>query len=106
MPTTTAKRFTKQRDILIEYIADGMVAQGASRSEAISATTCIYFWDRDDVENLYKCINSDLDDNVKAAIVAHDFNGLSRKEKCFLPKSIQFKEGKHNGLSPILRPAL
>ncbi len=94
--------FTEHREEVIDYIKANMVDQGASRAEAITATTCILFWDSKDVENLYKCIHSELDDHVIAAIVAHDYNGLSGgyKDPYFLPKSTQFaKEEVQDALS-------
>jgi hypothetical protein len=84
--------FTEHREAVIDYIRKGIESQGGSKVEAISATTCIYFWGSDEVEDLFKCINSELPEHVIGAIVAHDFNGLSRGDECFLPKSYQFRE--------------
>ncbi len=91
---TTLKEFSLQREAVIDFIKEGIIDQGGTLSEAISATSCVYFWDSDDVENLYKCINSELSEHVIAAIVAHDFNGLSGgyKDPYFMPKSSQFSD--------------
>lgn len=92
--TATGKEFFKRREEVIEFIKKEMVAQGATLAEAVSATVAVEFFKLKDVENLYRCINSGLPENVIKAIVAHDFNGLARKEKGFLPKSTQFEETK------------
>lgn len=93
MSTDNQKDFRVRREDVINYIRKGIEDQGGSRADAISATSCIYFWGNEDVDNLYKCINSELPDHVIGAIVAHDFNGLSKgADKWFLPKSSQFKE--------------
>lgn len=86
------KTFSEKRDEVINYIRKNMIEQGASEVRAVGAVTCIFFWKREDVENLYNCIHSDLDETVKQSIVAHDYIGLSRNEEGFLPKSIQFAE--------------
>jgi len=72
---------------------DGMVAQGATSKQADNATMCVYTWDKEDVENLFKCIHSELPDHVIESIVAHDYNGMSGgyKDPGFLPKSSQFE---------------
>lgn len=93
MSTDAQKDFRVRREAVIDYIRKGIEDQGGSRSDSIAATSCIYFWQNDDVENLYRCINSEFPEHVINAIVAHDFNGLSRGvDKYFLPKSSQFSD--------------
>lgn len=83
--------FTEQRDAVAAYIRGGMQSQGATLNQAINATTSLYFFDRREVVNLYRCITSNLPGLTKTAIVAHDFNGLAAKSPHFLPKSRQFE---------------
>lgn len=86
----TDKGFVARREKVIKFIRERIEEQGANKIKALTATQCIYFWSSLDVENLYRCINSDLPQEVINAIVAHDYNGLAREDKCFLPKSSQF----------------
>jgi hypothetical protein len=91
--------FTDHREEVRNFIASGMMDQGATAEQACVETICVMFWDPNDVENLYRCINSNLGINVIKAIVAHDYNGLSRGDIGFLPKSTQFAKEKENALS-------
>lgn len=84
-------QFTEQRAAVIEYIRSGMIMQGATELQALEATTGVYFFDSREVVNLYRCITSDLQPDVIAAIVAHDYNGLANHAVAFLPKSRQFE---------------
>lgn len=95
----TSKSFIKRREEVIKFVRDRMHEQGATEVESLVATNCINFFSIMDVDNLYKCINSELTENVIASIVAHDFNGLSREDKFFLPKSSQFKDKELHALS-------
>jgi hypothetical protein len=97
--------FVRRREEVIDYIKQNMVEQGATRAEAITATTCVLFWSSKDVDNLYRCINSDLPKETIKAIVAHDFNGLSRGDVGFLPKSTQFSRVPEMELKvPYIKP--
>lgn len=85
--------FTEQREAVIAYIRGAMKSQGATLADAVSATTAVYFFASRDVMNLYRCINSrKVGGLTRAAIIAHDFNGLAAHDPEFLPKSRQFEE--------------
>ena len=84
------EQLAEHREEVIDFIRSGMIEQRVSKEQAILETTCIFFWKLTDIENLYRCINSDFAPEVIKAIVAHDFNGLAREDVCFLPKSTQF----------------
>lgn len=91
---TIIEEYVEQRNEVIEYVKARMIEQKVDWSVAIQETTCINFFPSRDVQNLYKCIKSDLPEHVIKAIVAHDFNGLSENKEHFLPKSRQFEEQK------------
>lgn len=88
---STITEFTEQREAVMAYIRGGMKSQGATPLQALEATTKVYFFDSREVVNLYRCITSNLPGLTKAAIVAHDFNGLAEHAVAFLPKSRQFE---------------
>lgn len=97
--------FVERREAVIKFISEQIKKQGATPKEVSWAVTRIYFWSSKDVENLYKCINSDLDENVIREIVAHDFNGLANNDEFFLPKSTQFADVPEMKLKvPYIKP--
>ena len=87
--TSPIVEFVEHREEVIKYIRKGLIHEGATKMEASTAVSQIYFWESNIVENLYKCINSGFD--VIVSIVTHDFNGLSSRDPHFVPKSIQFE---------------
>lgn len=87
---SAVSEFIEQRNTVKEFISTEMMAQGASRAYTSMALVCVDFWNGKDVQNLFKCINSDLEMDIIKQIVAHDYNGLSKQDKFFLPKSSQF----------------
>lgn len=86
------EEFVKQRDEVMAYVEKHMLNQGLSQAEVIKDITCMYFFSSLDIECMWKCIESDLPDHVKAHIISHDYQGLRDKSVGFLPKSRQFKE--------------
>ena len=92
MTTATGTDFFQRREEVIEFVKKEMISQGVSERDAMTATNKIEFFKLKDVENLYRCINSDMPESTIKEILAHDFNGLARKDKGFLPKSTQFEE--------------
>lgn len=92
MTTATGTEFFERRNEVIEFVKQGMLEQGASEFQASMASVKVEFFKLKDVENLHRCINSDLPSETIKAIVAHDFNGLAKRDKGFSPKSAQFDE--------------
>jgi hypothetical protein len=93
--TPALVEFVQHREEVIKYIRKGLIHHGADKLQASIEVAGINFWKSEDVENLYRCITSDLEDDVIISIVAHDFNGLRSKDPHFVPKSAQF--GVQNG---------
>jgi hypothetical protein len=86
------QEFLNHREAVKKFVEARMKEQGFDRLQTINATTRIYFFKNRDVENLYRTINSNLEEYVIRAIVAHDFTGLANRDECFLPKSRQFDD--------------
>lgn len=82
--------FIEQRKAVIAYIETKMQEQGATKMQAINATTQINFWNTNAVKDLYAVIKSDLGADTIDQIVGHDFNGLCKMDPYFLPKSHGF----------------
>jgi hypothetical protein len=91
---TTMKELNERREAVIKYVRTAMEAQGISKMQSIDITTRLYFVALEDINDLWKCINSGLDENIISAIVAHDVNGLIEDAPGFLPKARQFREAK------------
>lgn len=91
-PTRTLQEFIKHREAVSFYIREQLKDQGLEKMEVSLAVASINLWPTRDVENLYKCINSDLDEVVIKSIVRHDFEGLRKYDPHFLPKSRQFEK--------------
>lgn len=90
-PSKALQEFVAHREIVITFIRTQLLDQGFEKIEAASMVARINLWGSRVVENLYKCITSDLDEQIIESIVAHDFNGLSRNDPHFVPKSSQFE---------------
>ena len=91
-PSTKLQEFVKRREEVIQFVRKGMLSQGEDKIDAARAVVSINFFNSQDIENLYKCINSNLPENTIKAMVAHDFNGLSNHDPHFVPKSRYFEE--------------
>lgn len=89
-PSKTLQEFVAHREVVIQYIRKQLIEQGAEKLDAAMAVAGINMWGSSDIENLYKCINSDLEEHEIKAIVAHDFNGLRKPDPHFVPVSSQF----------------
>lgn len=91
---TTLAELNEHREIVIKHVRDAIIEQGGDRLDAVNIGTRLYFAPLEDLEDLYKCLQSDTPDNIKHAIIAHDVNGLVHDAPGFLPKSRQFREAK------------
>lgn len=89
--------YPERKDEVIKFIREHMVEQGISDSEARMSAVNVHFFSSKDVDNLFKCLHSGLEDHIIESIVAHDFNGLAAKDEGFLPKSSQFENNKLEG---------
>lgn len=89
-PNRTLQEFVRQREEVIKFIRTELLEQGATQMEASLNVARINMWGSRDVQNLYKCITSDLPENTIKKIVAHDFNGLRKPDPYFVPQSRQF----------------
>lgn len=91
-PSNALQEFVEHREVVIQYIRAQLKEQGFEKLDASMAVAGINMWGSREIENLYKCINSDLDESVIKSIVVHDFNGLRKPDPYFLPKSRQFED--------------
>lgn len=97
MVTPSLMNFVERREEVIKFIRKTLMDEkNYDKIEASMVVASISLWDSQNVNNIYKCITSDLEDVVKKSIVMHDFFGLLNREKHFVPKSTQFEE-KNNG---------
>jgi hypothetical protein len=87
----TKLTLTEKRDLLRHHIIFEMTRQGRSELEATIGAAALYFFDSRDIHNLFACLTSDMPNDVKNGIIAHDFNGLSGNDAHFIPKSRQFE---------------
>lgn len=91
MVTPTLMEKVAHREEVIKYIRKYLMdEQGLDKLEASMKVVGINLFAFEDTENLYNCINSDLDEIVIKSIVMHDFNGLLKHDDTFVPKSEQF----------------